>query len=245
MPLAAKADDDPVAKVAAFGALRTAVRATIGKFFAQRLLARSLRQLSTIRANADSLADAVAELYGSRRQGDTWGAVLAGAHSLHGDRELDIAGARDWVRQNLWIDELAADARASTDPDHLGALAVVLDHILRLPGAGGATIERSVAELIEIASSDQADGENDPWPNVARKTLARHGVRVMDGMLWVARSHAGLERLFAQTSWADSWARTLLQIPGSRRHEPMRFGPQVKGAIGVPLEAFGPASPAA
>ena len=244
LPLAARVGI-PEESAAAFAALKTAVTAAIGPGFAGRLLARSLSQLGTIRVNAEMLADVTSELYGSRRQGDTWGAVLAGCFSLHNHDILSREKARRWVMDNLWVDEAAAEARGAADPEHAKALAVVLDHILRIPGAGGATIERSVAELIEIAATDTADGAGDPWPSVALKTLARHGVRVIDGMLWIARSHAGLEQLFAKTSWADSWARTLLQISGSRRHEPMRFGAVVKTAIGVPLESFGPASPAA
>src|SRR5690606_38212532 len=115
--------------------------------------------------------------------------------------------------------------------DHDRALQHVLDQIVRHQAGSGAATDWSISDLIVDANAAPAGD--------AARTLAMHGLRVKDGMLWFAQAHDALARMFRPTPWAASWPRTLLQIPGARKSQPatIRFGKgNTRKAVGIPLD---------
>lgn len=218
-----------------FSALKSAVIATITKDYAGRLLARTMGMLGTLRDNAEVYAQAVAEVYGSRRQGDTLGAALAGYTALHHTRAVSLEEARKFVQDRGWVGD--AVARTETMPDHEKALDHLLEQPIKIQKPGG-TVEIPFLNLIacSVKSSSCKDDAFNPGDEVSRSVLMNHGVKVSGGMLWLARSHAALNKLFEKSPWGSSWHNTLLQTPGSEAPgRTMRFGHFTKKGIGIPV----------
>ena len=216
-----------------FSALKTSVIATITKDYAGRLLARTMGMLGTLRDNAEVYAQAVAEVYGSRRQGDTLGAALAGYTALHHTRAVSIDEARKFVQDRAWVGD--AVARTETIPDHEKAL----DHLVEQPikvQRPGAVVDTPFLNLVAFSVGLCRDDVFNPGPDVAKSVLINNGAKVSGGMLWLARSHASLSRLFEKSPWGASWPNTLLQTPGAESSgKTMSFGHAKKRGIGIPL----------
>ena len=243
--------DDPVERAEGFARLKAIVAEVITPDFAGRLLARTLALLPVIRANAEVFAAAIARQHGSRRLGDTLGAVLAGAWSLRSSRAVDAAEADRFVAEREWVRETAA--RSAPEPEWRRALLFLAQHELRFTSHNGRFEAATIGELCAIVAGTEAD------PTVpvadARRTLARAGIRVEwhreaavtgireDGgepMMWIARSSEPLRRAFADTPWASAWTSVLLRAPGARRHpdDKVRFGHLTARAIVVPIAAL-------
>jgi putative DNA primase/helicase len=213
-----------------FEEIRSAVAGVREPGFAGSLLARTLRALPAIRANAETFARAwVAEGLGSRRQGDTYGALLAGAYSLGSTRPISFEDAREFLRARSWVRQAAETTE--TDADHERALRHLLEQSVRHKSDSGAPSEQPIVELI-------AEADESPR-GAASRTLAAFGLKVDGSVLWLAQGHARLTELFAGTPWAMSWRNTLLQTPGSRKSQPssIRFGHHATKAISLPMEA--------
>lgn len=239
-------------RAGAFEVLEREVAALITPDFAAALFARTVRLVPVIRHNADVLAQAAAERFGDRRQGDTLGAVLAGAHSLHNSRKLTIEEARAWIgdqrKERRWVE--TAVTRTETTPEHDRILAHILDHVLAVHTPAGQRYDRSVADLLallapgDMARPDKVGGVN----SVAAEHLERLGIRVggkppdVTGkrtprdVVWFARAHSGIKRLMERTDWPTSWANNLISggAIDSQKHT-VRFGAATKKAVGLPF----------
>lgn len=210
------------------------IRAAVGGIrepgFAGSLLARTLRALPAIRTNAETFARAwVAESLGSRRQGDTYGALLAGAYSLGSTRPIGFDDAREFLRSRSWVRQAAETG--DTDADHERAAAHLIEQMVRHQADSGMSQDRPIVELLVDARAAPLGRSAD--------TLAANGIRVDGDTVWLATGHSRLNDLFRTTPWATSWPNTLLQTPGGRRSQPkaIRFGSLVKKAIGIPIGA--------
>lgn len=238
---------DPVERDEGFARLKEIVAEVITPDFGARLLARTLRLLPVIRANAEVFAAAIARRYGSRRLGDTLGAVLAGAWSLRSSRGLDAWQADQFVAEREWV--RSAAARQATEPDWRRAVSYLAQHDVRVVAHNGRIEAYGLGELVALVAGMEIDL---PIAVIeARRVLLRAGIRVEwhddhvvagireDGgaaMVWIATSSEVVRRAFADTPWATSWAATLLRAPGAIRHPggAVRFGHFTSRAIVIP-----------
>lgn len=210
-----------------FAALKERTFRTITADFGGRLLARTLKLLPVIRQNAERFAQAAAEIYGSRRQGDTLGTLLAGLYSLHSAGAVTEDQARAFVAERDWIRASAAETRAEADHDK--CLAYLLEQSIRT----SPTAEPLIAEL--LAEALATDPEAATQAAHARVYLGRWGLRIDGEDLCIARSHEKLKHLFRDTAWPD-YGETLLQHPMAVRGAPMKFGARPKRPVRLPLE---------
>ena len=241
-PLARGADEEQrTARAAHFRTLHAAAAALVTPDFSGRLLARSLSMVATIRANASTLADALAEYLGSRRAGDTLGAALAGTHALYHQRALTSAEAREWISRHGWTGE--AGAGLQPDPDHERALWRLMQATIRVE-AGREVHNRTVAELVAIVTECQGADAVDV--DQARSHLARVGLRVEDQFLWVWNRSQFVADVFRDTAWAEAWKAALLNIAGVRHVgvSKMRWGPVSGRGLGIPIDAVLPGAAA-
>ena len=234
--------DDSVERDDGFARLKAIVAEIITPDFAGRLLARTLRLLPVIRANAAVFAAAIARQHGLRRLGDTLGAVLAGAWSLRSLRAVEAAEAERFIAACEWVRKTAA--RSTPEPAWRRALLFLAQHEVRFTSHNGRFEVATIGELCGAVAGIDAD------PVVpaadARKTLARAGIRVESDAertaweFWIARSSETLPRAFADSPWASAWASVLLRAPGASRHplEKVRFAQVMTRAIIVPLAAL-------
>lgn len=193
----------------AFQTLQAEAHALITHDYASGLLARSVRLLPIIRANADTFARAVAAHVSNRRTGDQIGTLLAGAYSLHSDRLVSWDDAVKYVQRQEWI---AAATDRQTERDEIRLVHHLLQSRLRYTPGNGAPQDVTIARLLTAVW----DGDETISRDIAARELAENGLRPDDaGGIYVSTSHPTLKRLFAGTPWAAGWGRSLARLPGS------------------------------
>lgn len=216
-----------------FAALKSAVIDTITSEFAGRLLARTMGMLETLRLNAAVYAEAISEIYGSRRQGDTIGAAMAGYTSLHHTRAVTISEARAFVSSRSWVSD--AITRTETAPDHEKALEFLMEQPVRTM-LRGSSAEIPMMNLIAFSVGMAPDDTFNPGADICKSVLLNVGVKISDDFVWFAMSHSALSAMFEKTPWGASWPNTLLQTPGSTRSgKTLRFGHATKRGLGIPI----------
>jgi putative DNA primase/helicase len=194
--------------------------------FCGRVRARSLSLAKIIRANAATFSMAAVEFVGSKRFGDQFGALLAGAYSLTSGKAISREDAREWMAKQDWTGFRADD----TEDDQSQCFAHLFSAILRYEDQGRG-MSRSIDEIIrEIRSiPDHAADSELGRRRELKDVLIRHGLRLSDGRLYVANRHAQLERVFADTPWAGAkWRQQLERMPGGMKHEVTSFGANVR-----------------
>ena len=225
------------ANEAAFLALQQAVLEVITPGFAAGLVSRSVRLLPVIRINAERFANAVSLHLGSRRTGDQYGALLAGAYSLHSEREITAEDALAYVRKQTW--EIVQDSEA--EKDELRLLSHMTQHRIRIASGNGQHFEPTIGQAIEAAM-----GKDSFIPvDVASDELRRTGIKVASGDeyagaaagVWVSNTHPAIRRMMVGTPWAAGWSRPLLRLDSTRKSPnslSFAFG-HVAKAVWIPL----------
>lgn len=199
-----------------FARLRAALEPLRERDFGLRLFRRTLGLMPTIRHNAEAFASALAERTGSRRQGDTLAAPLAGWFSLQAERKIDRVEAGQLLETWKWLG--GAVERGGTLADHDHALAHLLGAVVRSTNG----IEFTIGELL----NDEVVTGTD---STRVKALSRRGMRIdlCEGrkLLRLANSNPGISELFRATPWARTWRDTLAQHPSAHTHgKPLSFG---------------------
>lgn len=220
-----------------FKRLSGMVDETLTAAYAQRFVARSIRLLPQIRANAATFAAAGAAVLGSQRVGDQVGALLAGCYSLFADDVIGADEARDWVAEQTWVEQ-----RSVQDvTDEQRCLQRILEHVLRVQSKSG-PLERSVGELIRATATLSNDKVTQ---GEAEEILWRMGLRIDrrgsdDDTFTVSNTHTAIEGVLRGTPWARGWGRVLRRVPGARPTENIvRFGAIQGRGVEIPLEVVG------
>jgi len=194
-----------------------------------RLLRRAVNHLPTLRANVATFRRAVeAQLGGgaAARAGDTYGALLAGAHLLTSEALVDDGQALDWLDSIRWSAAAALGEAGSDGQDGTAESRQCLAHLLsheevwRLLEDERGTGRISIRELINLARipSGADDAEQ------ARKALGRRGIRATDSGLEVANTPEALAPIYGKTKWRDGGHRArLLDLPGAYAAGMVRF----------------------
>jgi hypothetical protein len=197
----------------------------------RRLVARTIKQIPTIRANARVLARALSKRFG-QRFGDQYGTLLAGAWTLRpqGGGELTIEAA------SAWIDEMNWDSREpdANDADEMKCLNHILQYLVPIPGGR----RMSVMELAQMAAHgirklDEGHGEE------IAPILGRYGIKACEGALVISNSSTNLQAILRDTPWSGSaYRQALKRLPGATGSSgPIRFaGCGVTRAILVPYD---------
>jgi len=194
--------------------------------------ARAYQHIPTIRANAKTLARAVAELLGSQRLGDQVGTLLAGEYSMRHSDELTIERAREWVHDMDFSE--AKEAEQSSDEQQ--CINAILERQIRFDCERG-NVQRSVAEVVGWAAG--ADCEHWISAKEANSIIQRYGLLVDGGALIVANKHNELEKLLKDTSFASGWRRILKRFDGAKSvSTTVRFAGVRSRATSVPLSGI-------
>jgi len=194
-----------------------------------KLLRRCVTNLPTLRANAatfSSVVEAQLPAGAAARAGDTYGALLAGAHLLLSTAQVDEAQALDWMDRIGWdaATALGVDAAPEQSAAAEGAqcLATLLSHeeqwltADRETGTG----KLSIRELVELARrtgvADDAEA--------ARTALGRRGIKATDHALVIANSAEHLAPIYGNTKWRNGGHRERLRdLPGADAAGPVHF----------------------
>lgn len=196
--------------------------------FCLRLRCRAINNISTIRANAVIFADAVAKKFGTQRQGDQLGVLLAGAYLLHSKGIISQEAAETWIDKQTWEDP-ASVGHGITDEAKL--LDYLLERTDRIRNDDGHDSTYSFSQLLLFASgyADNGDEITRRMQKNAVDRLGQYGIKYhvdkkQQQYIAVSSSNSQLASLLAGTPWSASWSRTLARLPGAVSNKQIRVG---------------------
>jgi putative DNA primase/helicase len=196
-----------------------------------RLVRRSLDLLALTRQNIEVFVLQAAKFFGSAREGDQYGTLMAGNWSLFSDKLATAEAAQTMLNAYTWEEHLDI---SDTDESQQ-ALAVLMGSRVRAPKG----LEFTVFEIAGAANGTPATGSDiDKLDAVA--LLKRYGMLVKDGHLLLSNSSQELRNLMANTNFAADWRGVLLRIPGADRYEnkAVKFNGVPSKCIRIPLAAI-------
>lgn len=194
-----------------------------------RLLARALGMLPVIHENIGVFTSVAAKHFGTQRDGDQFGTLLAGCWCLVNstvatpDEALKMINFYDWNEHTEDHDQ----------DDAQRALSALLGAKLRV---GGSTAELSVYELICETSPHHRAGVLDNM--TAEAVLKRHGIRVdyMTDTLLFGTSVDNLKALVEKMDFVTDLRGQLLRVKGATRvDKTVRFMGSASKCVAVPL----------
>jgi putative DNA primase/helicase len=198
-----------------------------------RLLRRSIMLLPTTLQNCEIFAKAAADKFGSQREGDQYGIMLAGAWSLVKSTVATPEEARDMISRYDWTEY----TESSEQEESSKALQTLLERPIRTQRG-----DVSVYELVARCAGLDGPGAWDGAKDTAEALLRRHGMMLKwngklsaDAALLVAYNHSELDQLMSDTPYASDVKGQLLRVNGAFRHAPERFNGTLSRSVGIPL----------
>lgn len=193
---------------------------------AARLFRRSLELLPVTVQNIGTFVDAAARKFGSVREGDQYGTLLAGCWSMTSCGLATPQEAAEYLDMFEW-----EEYRENLDADESTKALVALMEAQVRTNLGTA----SVYEVARAARGEQVRGIG-LSSEEADGVLQRYGMRVVrDDLLLSNNSHA-LSDLLKSTPYAADIRGQLLRVAGVRRHEKSaRFSGAVSKCLAIPM----------
>lgn len=181
----------------------------------QRLQARTISLIPTIRQSIKVLTRATAEAFDSQRLGDQYGTLLAGAWSLQSDQVITRDQSWALIEQNNW----EPYSQSTEIPDEQRCLQCILQHQIRVEA--DKVVTRTIGELVELSlaySSDIAITKH-----LADATLGRNGIKAEDGRVVISNTANAIAAILADTPWSNCWPTVLARLPGAAKAGVTRF----------------------
>jgi putative DNA primase/helicase len=199
----------------------------------QRLIARTIALIPTIRQSVKVFVKAAAEAFDSQRLGDQYGTLLAGAWALQSREVVTRDQAWALIEQNDWT----AYSQAVEVPDERRCLQMILQHQLRVEG--DRTVTRTIAELVELALHRGSDPH--VTPTEAQNVLGRHGIKAEDGCVIVSNTANAIAHMLSDTAWSNCWPIVLARLPGAVKTGAVWFkgGGGTSRAVQMSIELLG------
>ena len=183
-----------------------------------KLLRRCVTHLPTLQANVATFRRVVEGQLpagAAARAGDTYGALLAGAHLLLSTTQVDDAQAIAWLDSIGWgaAAALGVDAAPEQSAAAEGAqcLATLLSHEEQWRSDTG-TGKLTIRELLEMARHPSGAESHE----MARTALGRRGIKATDHALVIANGAELLAPIYGNTKWrSGGHVERLRDLPGA------------------------------
>lgn len=209
-----------------FKDLRRRVSAAISDEAAGRLFARLFHNIPTILKNVETFSDVLEEQEGSKRFGDQFGTLVAGAFALTSTAEISREHAMAWCANHDW--RWAKSDNEESDSERL--LQYILSARIRYDDRG-MTREASVGRLIDRARN--GDGMD---RDAAICALGEYGMKLDGEWFCIASPCTRMGDVLRETAWAGSYRRSLGELPGAEQRNPIRFNSSLRArAVALPL----------
>lgn len=211
----------------------------------ERLIRRTVTHLEVLLHNIQVLGQVVVAMGGSARNGDTYGALLAGAHLLVSTTRLDLASGRAWVEAQGWTleEEVAEVCAAGSEAER--CLQHLLGHEVRFSdGALAPTGFTTVRELVKWVGPQERVSAGAGSYGEAKLALGRLGLKVdrERGLVVATGPRSKVDSIFAGTKWINgAFVERLLDLRGAQKLAGTARFPVIGPSRGVcvPLEVLG------
>lgn len=208
------------------------------------LQCRAIMMLPTILENIKIFTHVLSAKFKNQRMGDQVGTLIGGAMSMVQDVPVTFAQAEKWCNGIEWTEENDVLDRK----DELICLQYIVDHLIKVDGAQGGTVERSLIELVLIVKRQLYPADEKVTDFVAQQRMARIGLNVKLGgnvfqeqdILQVSIHSEHVKSALKGTPYSRNWQNILVRIPGvaiSPQTVPFLGGSHQK-AIEIPIDLF-------
>lgn len=200
----------------------------------RKILARTVSRLPMVVENVRVFVRAAAGILDSQRLADTYGVMMGGAWSLLHDAAATPQSAKAMLKALDWsvYTESAAENEAES------VLSAMLQHIVLCDGADNRA-SLALGELVKISVTGH--GYAGIYREDADAMLARYGLRVRGGRLFIANNSRLLARALADTPYSVNWKNYLRRIKGARSEGAIMFSTALtQRATSVPLDPIVP-----
>lgn len=200
----------------------------------QRLLARQMKNLPTLKHNIEIFKEVIATSLGNRRLGDQLGTLLAGAYSLISTRKVTTAICEKYLAGYDWSEF----TQVRNEREDVALLYHIVGHMMRVDTAYGAQ-ERAIGELIRAAlfpGSDSAISKDR-----AVDTLSRYGLKLErdESGIWVGTGIPAMDKIMSTSVYSEGWQKVLARHPLAQRSEnAIRYLAQTSRAVFIPMSEW-------
>lgn len=196
--------------------------------WSSRLLSRGLALLPTIIANIAVFCRVAAQRFGTQRQGDQYGTLLAGAWSLTSSRVATDGEALAMINSYDWTDHVDVSGGPG-DPEK--ALSAIMESKIRVGGA-----DVTVFEVLAEAAGRPVGATQIGGPACV-DILRRHGMVIEGSLLLFGVSSNNLRALVKDTPYVTDLRGQLARLPGATNfgNKVRRFAGTASKVIAVPL----------
>lgn len=196
---------------------------------ANRLLARALVMLPKILQNVDVFTRASAKFFGSQREGDQFGTMMAGAWSLCSDDVATDEQAMKMLNRYDWGEH----TEDHDQDDAAKALEALMSSKIRIGTIGDLTIYELIRETSPLHRNEVVPAKE------ADRVLKQNGIRVehKEGVVLFGTGISNMKKLVERTSFVTDLRGQLLRLPGATRYndKPMRFNGLNSKCISIPM----------
>ena len=203
----------------------------------QRLVARQLHNLFTLRHNVEIFKETIAVMLANRRIGDQLGTLMAGCFSLYSTKRLDMKQCEKYLN-TVNLDEFL---QVKTEREDITLLHHIVGSMIRVETVHGSQ-ERTIGELMVICFT--RDDTMDVRLKVAETTLARYGMKIerehgnVTGV-WVGQSIQSMNRIMQTSVYFEGWAGVLMRHPYAKKSvNSISFGGTSARAIFLPKQEW-------
>lgn len=192
-----------------------------------RLVRRSMNLLPITLQNIKTFSEAGAIRFGSQRDGDQYGTLLAGAWSLISSEPVTLESALGLIDDYDW-----SEHRENNEVDEgERALSALMGALVRIHGGAEVTVN----ELVRRASGIEVEGLTMATES-AEAVLQRHGMRTDNKLLILSNTSMQLKQLMAGTPFEADLRGVLLRVKGAQRYPTtIKFNGIASRAITLPL----------
>lgn len=191
-----------------------------------RLFARSVNMAKVIMTSIDVFTEAAAEFFGTAREGDQIGALMAGSWCLTNDAVPTRNQAVELLKSFEW-----ADYQEDKTEENEDLVATLLARTVVRPGG----IRISLGKLIARAAGHEVPGL-EVRPEVADSELHNYGIKVTGEWLCLHPRNIELGKLMKETKFGTDLRGRLKRIPGtSTTSGGIRIGEVSTSGLKIPL----------
>jgi len=176
----------------------------------RKLFYHSATLSNVITANAAVFSDAIAELKGSKRLGDQYGTLTAGAYTFQSDKVISKEDAMEYINDFNW--QVLDSSLETTQEENI--LETVKSLIIEVAKHEGGSTRLTINELINLSTSYLTSGSI-VSKNDACETLARYGIKTSGQFVWLANNNDNLKKQLKDTPAVAGWNGFLKRLPGA------------------------------
>jgi putative DNA primase/helicase len=211
--------------MAEYAELMDVIEDTITEEYSNKLLARTLKNIHTLRENIKVFERATRKAVKSARASQLIGAMLAGSYLLTCEKVISQEFADKWVAERDWTSHALIDDE--TDPTRL--LQYIASAVLRI-NHKGQNKEYSIGDLITMAHTQDEDAD---------KNLRYHGISVKEGKVYIANRSQNLQKVLRDTDWSSRWTKMLSNLEGAESFRTCYFSAGFKtSGVSLPISLF-------